>query len=226
MNICGVIFDLDGTLVYYSVDRNKLRSELLNRLRLYNIPLSSFLRLKSIWSIIKNFYYIAESNGLDNGERRRILFELYSIIEKYELDAAKKLSLIPGALTALKYVRNMGYKSALYTLCGRKPTLKVLERFDLMKFFDAVITRDDVENVKPHPEHLLKAISILNVKPREVVVVGDSVLDAECAKNIGAIFIGVKTGVRSEAELRASGADYILNSVSELPSLLYLLSSI
>lgn len=226
MRICGVVFDLDGTLVYYSVDRVKLRNELLSTLHSHGISLGPFLKLKGTWSIIKIFHYVAERKRLDKNERQNILSELYAIIEKYELDAAKRLSLIPGAVTALEHVKNMGHKSALYTLCGRRPTLKVLERFDLARFFDGIVTRDDVENVKPHPEHLLKAISLLNVKSREVVVVGDSVLDTECAKNIGAIFIGVKTGVRSEAELRASGADYILNSVAELPSLLYLLSSV
>lgn len=224
MSIRGVVFDLDGTLVYYSVDREKLRSDLFNVLRSNNIPLDSFANLRSIWSIIKSFHYIAERRGLNSDVRERILSNLYSVIEKYELDAAERLSLIPGALTALKYVRDVGLKSALYTLCGRRPTLRVLERFDLMKFFDVIVTRDDVSNVKPHSEHLLKVVSMLNVKPSEIVVVGDSVLDVECAKNIGAIFIGVKTGVRSEVELRAYGADYIISSIAELPSLLYLLS--
>lgn len=226
MSICGVVFDLDGTLVYYSIDRDKLRNELLRVLHSNDIPIESFRKLSSIWSIIKCFHYLAERMGLSTDDRRRILSKLYNVIEEFEFDAASRLELIPGALKTLEYVKYMGFKCGLYTLCGRRPTLKVLKRFNLMRFFDAIVTRDDVANVKPHSEHLLKVISELNVKPSEVIIVGDSVLDAECAKSIGAIFIGVKTGIKSEDELRASGADYILDSVAELPSLLYLLRSI
>jgi len=101
----------------------------------------------------------------------------------------------------------------------------VLDKLGIMKFFDAMISRDEVRNVKPNPEHLLKVLEELGVEPQEAVVVGDTVFDVRCAKKVGALAVGVTTGRSSEAELRKAGADCVIEALSELLILLSQLES-
>ncbi|MCS7385348.1 MAG: HAD family hydrolase [archaeon GB-1867-005] len=226
MQMRGVVFDLDGTLVYYSIDRDALKRDLLSLIRNFGLPTSSLSDSDGVWAIVKKAMYLANSIQLPKNRITSLIDSMYEVIERYEVDAAERLSLIDGVVQVLDYVKVHGFKVALYTLCGKRPAMKVLDRFNLARYFDAIVTRDDVKHLKPHPEHLMKAIQLIGLSPSEVIVVGDSVLDAECAKKVGAIFVGVKTGVRSAEELMLAGADYILNSVAELPKLLYLLSPI
>jgi len=143
---------------------------------------------------------------------------LFKIIESYEVEASNRTSLIEGAYEALNFVRSIGFKCGLITLNSRRSTEMVLDKFNLKRFFDVVVTRDDVRNFKPHVEHLAKAISLMQLNPTEVIVVGDSIIDIIPALALNAFPVAVKTGVRSEDELRAAGAKIVLNSVAELPN--------
>ncbi|HEC38738.1 MAG TPA: HAD family hydrolase, partial [bacterium] len=56
-----------------------------------------------------------------------------------------------------------------------------------------IIGRDNVQNPKPHPEHLLEICDNLNVDPSEILVIGDNFRDIEGAINVGARSIAVLT---------------------------------
>lgn len=66
----------------------------------------------------------------------------------------------------------------------------VLEAMDLDKYFDLIIGCDDVKEVKPDPDSFYKALDILNIKPDEAIMIGDSE---------GDILGGVRAGVASYA---------------------------
>ena len=152
------------------------------------------------------------------------LLEIYvaafALADPYELDAVRQASLLPGAKAALGSLREMELRLGLFTTDGIKAAKYALSKFGLSQFFDVVVTREDVQKVKPDSSHLLAATRPLNVTPKEVVVVGDSTIDIMCAKNVGALAVGVKTGFSVSEDLKKVGADYIIPSISELPSLL------
>ena len=58
-----------------------------------------------------------------------------------------------------------------------------------------------------------------HLKPEEIAVVGDTYNDVVFARNNGGVAIGVLSGVSSEEDFRGE-ADYILDSVQELPGLI------
>lgn len=59
--------------------------------------------------------------------------------------------------------------------------------------FDAIVTGDDVQERKPHPEGLLKALNILGVESGRVVYVGDAVEDLQMAQGADIRFIAVQS---------------------------------
>jgi phosphoglycolate phosphatase-like HAD superfamily hydrolase len=77
-----------------------------------------------------------------------------------------------------------------------------------------------VKNVKPNAEHLEATLKALEVKPEEAMVVGDGISDIRCARELQAIAVGLPTGVSSPKELISAGANYLITSIIDLPTLI------
>lgn len=102
-----------------------------------------------------------------------------------------------------------GYKKGIITNTPKVCAYEILKQFDLEKYFDVVITSDDVNKAKPDPEIVLKACEFLDVEPKEVVLVGDTNSDVRAGKAAGCTVIGVNIG-----------ADYTVKDISELTRLI------
>ena len=77
-----------------------------------------------------------------------------------------------------------------------------------------------LKHVKPDPEHLDAALKILGASPEETVVIGDSRVDMQSAKGLGAVAVGLPTGVSTVEQLMNGGADYVVTSMADLPVLM------
>ncbi|MDI6690716.1 MAG: HAD family hydrolase, partial [Candidatus Bathyarchaeota archaeon] len=160
----------------------------------------------------------------NNGQSERAFIEIrrkaLEIAEKYELEAAKTTGLLPGVLETLKALKRMGLKLGLCTINSEKSTNQILKKFGIAEFFDAVTPRNHVKYVKPSPEHLEATLKALNIKPEETVVVGDGSSDMRCARELKAVAVALPTGVSNPKELIASGANYLITSITDLPMLI------
>jgi HAD superfamily hydrolase (TIGR01509 family) len=136
------------------------------------------------------------------------------------LEAASKTTLLPGVVDALKALRAMGLKIGLCTINSEKSVNRILERFGIAGMFDVTIPRNRVRHVKPDPEHLEAALRVLGAAPEETLVVGDSRVDMQSAKGLGAVAVGLPTGVSTIEQLMEGGADYIVTSTTDLPLLM------
>lgn len=87
--------------------------------------------------------------------------------------------------------------------------------------YDALITADDVEKGRPHPDMILKAMQLFNIEDASMVLkAGDSAIDIEEGKNANCgITIGVLSGAQNREQLETVKPDYILNSVTEITTL-------
>ncbi len=108
---------------------------------------------------------------------------------------------------------------ALFTGRTRRELRHTLEHFGVTKLFKRVVTMDDVENLKPHPEGLLRLLN--GTDPKAAVYLGDNLDDALAAKRASIPFLGVlRHGSEAHrlraAQLRRHGARIILHSTNEL----------
>ena len=83
---------------------------------------------------------------------------------------------------------------------------------------DGVVTASDVENSRPHPEMIEKAMSICEINSADAVAkVGDSKIDIEEGKNAGCkLTFGVTTGAQTREQLLEASPSYIIDQLSEL----------
>jgi len=218
--IKAVIFDLDGTLVAFNLDVKACRTEIIQRLTEQGFPRSLFSMTETAFDMLVKVKKYRKAEEIEDQEFVKIEKTVFSIVESFELKAARTTEMFPGIPETLKALKEMKLKIALCTISGEKAASFLLNRFNLAHFFDAVITRESVLEVKPNPIHLEAALNALKVKPQEAVLMGDSVKDVACAKHLNVLAVGVTTGLSSNEELTRSGANYIASSANDILSLI------
>jgi phosphoglycolate phosphatase len=184
------------------------------------IPASQLPANESIFEMLKKTEIFLKNSGKSAEAMEEIRQEALSIAEKYELEAARDTSLLPGANETLKVLKRKGLKIGLFTLSSDKAARYILQRFKLGDFFGVTVPRNKVNYVKPNPEHLEMALKVLGVAPTETVVVGDSNVDMESAKEVKAIAVGLPAGTSTIEQLTVHGANYIITSITDLPVLI------
>ena len=98
-------------------------------------------------------------------------------------------------------MRVEGFRIALATMSSGDVVQHIMSFHGIGHYFDHVVTVDDVVNVKPDPEILVKTISLLGVQAEQAVYCGDSSHDSEAAFRLGMPFLLINSGlyVRGEA---------------------------
>ncbi|MCC7491426.1 MAG: HAD family hydrolase [Fimbriimonadaceae bacterium] len=135
-----------------------------------------------------------------------------------ELAAAEHACEIPGAAAALAQLRADGRRVGILTRNARPVVEQVLRQIELPH--DVLVCRDDLPrpHLKPAPEHAWAVLAALDCPTSTAVLVGDFSADLECARRAGLPGIGVLTGDRDAATLRAAGACAVLPSIAALPA--------
>ena len=83
-----------------------------------------------------------------------------------------------------------------------------------------VVSREKVKYVKPHTEQFELALKALGVHAKSALIVGDSVVDMQSAKEIKVVAVGLTTGLSTTEQLMSNGANYIVTSLNDLPVLI------
>jgi len=187
----AILFDMDGVLVD-SVDA---------WLASLNIALSQFNHEKITRDeFIENYWGHDLHDTLDIiGVDQKAVKVCNGAYEKN----LNKVKLYPNVKSTLHKLN--GYKKGIITNTPKYQTHRILEKFDLNKYFDTVVTSDDVRHAKPDPEIVFKACKLLEVKPGGTIVVGDTKSDIEAGKAAGCTIIGMNIK-----------ADYTIRKMSEL----------
>jgi len=108
------------------------------------------------------------------------------------------------------------YQLAVVTTRGRKEALAFVSGAGLTDCFAAIIARQDVWRMKPHPEPVRKAAQQLGVPVERCVMVGDTTMDINAARRAGAWAVAVLSGLGEQGELARAGAHLILQNAEEL----------
>ena len=133
--------------------------------------------------------------------------------QRYREIIAAKLEPAEGAKSLLTDLKSEDFLLAVGSSAPRANLELVLERTDMMDYFDAYVTGQDVTNSKPAPDTFLKAAEKLSLGAASCVVVEDAVQGVEAGKAAGMPVVAVTT-TRSRADLH--GADIIVDSLTQL----------
>jgi phosphoglycolate phosphatase len=209
------VFDFDGTLAELNLDFKFMKDSVISLAGQYGIAdenLKDLLILELIEAVRER---ISRHDPL---KASSFFKTAHRLIKEIEIEAARRSALLSGTLSLLTTLKKRGHPVGIITrncyaaLTGVFPEIK--------NYCDVVLSRDQTLHVKPHPDHLLRTLALLDTVPEQAVMVGDHPLDIGLGRKVGTYTIGVLTGHSSADALVASGADRVLNRAVEILDLL------
>jgi HAD superfamily hydrolase (TIGR01509 family) len=143
----------------------------------------------------------------DNIEKMELTYEVGESCNNFYKNHIEKIKIYPETKEVLSRLKN--YRKGVITNTPKDSAIKVLKQFDIYKYFDIVLTSNDVKMSKPNPEIVIKSCKILNVNPKNVVLIGDTKSDVEAGNSAGCKVIGI--GV---------DADFTISKIYEITSII------
>ena len=221
--IKGIIFDMDGVLV----DSEPLYHEFeYNFFHNLGADITPEYLLKFVGSSM--------SDTIDSicCEYNITVIPRQSIISTFSQGVSliysqnPKLKLCPGIIDWLEYLKSAEYPLIVASSTYEDKIKVCFERFNLSKYFSAIISGDQVTKANPEPEIFLKACKTLELKPEECIVIEDSERGIAAAKAAGCKCIGYLNEGRNTQNI--SGADIVIDKFGEekLPMLKKILKTL
>ena len=197
-----VAFDCDGVM-FDTVESNKAYyNRILNH---FNLPAMTseqfeYTHMHTVDEALE--FLFRDSVDLDtiNAYRRKMSY----------IPILRQMRIEPDLRSVLSQIKP-AYKTAVAT--NRSDTMQpVLDEYGLAELFDLVVTALDVAQPKPYPDQLHKILNHFNLSPRNMLYIGDSVLDEGAAGAAGVTFVAFNN--------RKLTADYHISRLNELQDIL------
>ena len=147
------------------------------------------------------------------------------LVYKYVMSYLDDVRFNEGVIEFLELAKSRGIKAAIVTSTERSSVLPVLSRLDATKYFDCIIARQDVKNLKPHPDPINMAIEKLGGNRDNTFIVGDSLSDIQSGKNAGIKTVWYIPEYNREyhlnnREISNTSPDTVISHMNELISLI------
>ncbi len=121
--------------------------------------------------------------------------------KEYRKISIAQTSLLPNAIESVKLASSFA-RLGIVTTKTTEYTIPLLEHLDIMRFFETIIGRQEVENPKPHPEPVFKCLKNMNLKPdKNIFIIGDTKLDIIAGTKAGISNVAVLCGYGKKEEL-------------------------
>ena len=204
------IFDLDGTLLNTITDLGKACNYALEKMGFAPHPIQAYAYMvgNGVRNLMKKAQQDADEETID-----RLLEYFKEYYDAHCLDTTKPY---PGINELLETLTQKGVALAVASNKYQEATEKIIAGcFPQFKFV-AVEGQKEGRNRKPDPSILFSILEQYPVAKKDVLYIGDSGVDIECAKRACVESIGVSWGFRSAAELRRAYADYVITNPREI----------
>ncbi len=206
MNIDTILFDLDGTLI----NTNDLIMASFKHTFDHYYP-GRYSDKELIGFIGEPLYHTFAKHDENRAE------EMVAFYRKHNVENHDNLvTEFDGVFETIQTLSMKGYKLAIVTSKMRNTVEMGLELTNLDQFFPVVITVDEVENPKPHPEQLETAMKKLGSVPEQTLMVGDSQYDILAGQNAGVATVGVSWTIKGSDFLASYKPDYLIDHMEEL----------
>ncbi len=225
-----IIFDLDGTLIDSLTVWNEVDYNVISKIRtdgkattenpqiLRDYALRTFCASEnpyfSYYGLLKEKYLAKESIEEIHDMRYRIATDLI----KNKVDYKPYADALIKKLKAEGYVLAIGSTTTTANMrIYRLENRNILNKAPIDEYFDFILTRNDVKEIKPHPEVFIKILKRFNIAPSEALVIEDSLVGLECARNAGIECVIVRDDNNAiDIPLLKESADHYVEDLGEL----------
>ena len=189
-NVQGLIFDLDGTIA------NTMQNHFLSwreAVSPFGIDFTAEL-FKSLTGKPREATILKLNELFETNMEPAAVGKVKGDTFKKMVNQTKEISIVADVVRKYHNVLPMSIGTGS-TRNGAKKTLEVIE---MTHFFDIVITANDIENPKPHPETFLKCAELMKINPTDCIVFEDGILGMQAAETAGMRVIDVNEYFKME----------------------------
>jgi phosphoglycolate phosphatase len=129
-------------------------------------------------------------------------------------------TLYPGVKEGLDALRAHGFPLACVTNKSARFTLPLLDNVGLAPYFTTVVSGDTLARKKPDPDPLLHAARVLEIAPRDMLMIGDSLNDTQAARAAGCPVFCVTYGYNEGHDVRDLDTDALVDSLVDAAALI------
>lgn len=200
----AVLFDVDGVLLD---TWDFVFQALQHTLSFHGYPKSMDEIEKVIGQPLLDFYTSLVPEGPSE-----VLAQTHKDFQKERFHLSKAF---PKAKKVLKTLKSKGILLAAISNRTKSSLERSLKDAQIDKYFDVILYVEDVQNPKPHPDHIHLALRKLKVKPNQVYMVGDTKVDIMAGKNAGVKTIAVTYGFAGK-EIAKYDPDFLVDDLEDL----------
>ncbi len=202
-----VLFDLDGTLI----DSVRLILDSYHHtLATHGLPPRTDADwLEGIGTPLSVQFAAWHDSGL--------LDALIATYREYNLKHHDRMvTVYPGVVDVIQELKREGLATGLVTSKNRSGAVRGLTLARLESLMDVLVCADEVDNPKPHPEPVEKAVRLLDADPAATIYVGDSIHDMRSGRAAGVRTAAVLWGPFGRSHLEGAQPDYWLEKPDDL----------
>ncbi len=215
----AVIFDWDGTLADTRAVIVSSFQQTLKEINV-NIPDEYIARRMGIGAA-ETFRELLRAAGRPVDEA--LVKRLVELKSQQQIDLKDKVQLFLGATELLDALQGK-LKVGLASMNSISVIDAIIKSKGLDKYFQTIVTAEDITHSKPHPEIFLKCAMQLNTLPSRCVVIEDSLFGVKAAKAAGMGCVAVTTGAYSSYELEKETPDLVVTTLKSPEVLDFILS--
>jgi len=206
-------FDVDGTLSdtddYYA-DKFTVWFQRMPRLLVHDPARAARRLVMWVESPGNALLGLSDTIGLDGP-----IITLIDFIYRHRKKKWRNFLIVPGVQDMLARLKGK-YPMVIVSARDKDSTMTFLQEFDLVKYFDLVISALSAKHTKPYPDPILLAAQKMGVTPEACLMIGDTTVDVRAGKAAGSQTVSVLCGFGEEDELRNKNPDLILPSTADL----------
>jgi phosphoglycolate phosphatase len=204
----ALIFDLDGTLIDSKLDLIRSVNAMLQEMgreQLHEDTISGYIGHGAPQLVAQ-----ALGNNATVPEREQALKFFLAYYENHKMDSTCAYPGVPEALEELA-----AFPMAILTNKPVRISVRILEELGLARYFRAVYGGNSFDTKKPDPLGALTIVREFAAAPAETILIGDSEVDVQTARNAGTLAAAVNYGFGTH-DRAAHPADIYLDRLTDL----------
>jgi HAD superfamily hydrolase (TIGR01509 family) len=206
----SVIFDFEGTLVDFQWRLDAAEVELRRTFTALGFEVTG--NYAEMWNA-------AAGQAASQGRLVALRQALQPVYDHWDADALTRWSPRPGAEALVRRLADRGVRTGMVSNVGRTALAAALGRFGLDRWLSPVVSRDEVTEMKPRAEGVLRALAALGTEADDALFVGDSRADVLAARSAGMRVAIIRGGECAEAEFAALPPDHMISQLDEIAGL-------
>lgn len=158
---------------------------------------------------------------IDGAPEPALLATAQALFFEYYAQIVTESQPYPNALAGLISIKNAGLRTACVTNKPSSFTLPLLQQYDLLRYFDLVVSGDTLPRKKPEPDQILYVCEQFSVSVQDVAMVGDSKTDISAARSAGCRMFAVPYGYNQGQRIEVTEVDALIDNIGDVLDLVH-----